>query len=106
MGKWCSYSYIGKKYPEFIGKIIKYDDYSCEIKNSNNQLYSPESWKMSYVNIFERIENAIISILLKNNNIYSLNEIKDDIRLNFKREYEKINWEDLEIIDLFIKINK
>ena len=86
--KWCTYGAFAR--PTFIGKLTKQEGNTGRIQYAEKQMYSQEYWDMTYVKVFESLEEAIIYTL--KNSDETLNNIKDS--LHFKEKTD-INWDNL-----------
>jgi len=59
--KWCTFSAWGT--PETIGQLLEHNEKSGTILYAEKQMYAPALWNMTYVNVFNTAEEAIINIL-------------------------------------------
>lgn len=90
--KWCTYSAFGKTLPRSIGQLVKQEGNTGKIKYAENQMYSLEYWDMSYVAVFDTIEEAII-YMITNNHDESVRNIRE--WLAFRTTMNEIDWDEL-----------
>mgnify|MGYP005870299413 CR=1 FL=1 len=99
--KWCTYSYINKQIPQYIGKAFDIKNGSCKIIYHDGQLYPPEFWNCKYVMFFESLEECLYYIYTNSN--ISLHEIEEMTRDRFNESVSNNTWD---VIHRKIKIEK
>jgi len=102
MTKWCTYSWYNKDLPQHIGKAFDIRYSSCNIQYSEGQLYKKAAWDMSYVNIFDTLEETILYMLTKSNHRF-LSELKEDMTSIFPKDSKNVRWD---VIPRYMKIKK
>lgn len=90
MEKWCTYSWWTKKYPQSLGKLVRQNGNTGTIQYAEKQMYPLQLWDMNYVEVFDKVEDAI-RFLLKNNPDIHLREVRESFCFS-----DKVNWEELE----------
>lgn len=90
MEKWCTYSWLNKKFPQSIGKLVRQEGNTGHIRYAEHQMYPLQLWDMNYVEVFDNIEDAI-KFLLKNKPDTYLHEVRESFCFS-----DKVNWEKLE----------
>jgi hypothetical protein len=94
VGIWCTYSFWGRKIPQHLGKVIELNDSKTTgyILYSEGQLYAPECWDMSYVMMFDKIEDAIFYLATQGGD-ESIHKIRE--YFNFTKTGGEIDWSEL-----------
>ena len=93
--KFCTYSYIGKEYPQYLGKGILKSNY-IDIRYTEKQIFPLECWDLDYVSVFETIKEAIIYIIT--NTKKPFNEIKSLAFDGCFSDAENVDWNEIELI--------
>jgi hypothetical protein len=92
--KWCTYGVWGRLMPDHLGKLIELDGNGKTgvIKYSDGQLYAPEYWDMTYVQVFDKIEDAIYYLATqgRDHSIHSIREY-----FPFSKTGGEIDWDKL-----------
>ncbi|MFA5366400.1 MAG: hypothetical protein WC333_00555 [Dehalococcoidia bacterium] len=99
VGIWCTYSFWGRKIPQNLGRVIELNKSKTTgyILYSEGQLYPAECWDMSYVAMFDKIEDAIFYLATQGMERESIHQIREYFNFSktVKEEGVVIDWERL-----------
>ncbi len=88
--KWCTYSWWGKKQPRFIGQAENITRKSCDIRYTKNQKYPIEPWDISYVKIFDTLDETIQYMIDCG---CKWNQVKEQVQDKWIEDSKSIDWD-------------